>query len=329
LLAFAAAATVAALVLAYATLRPSPASSRRPLSRLRVRDRREHAPRRTPDPRQALALVGNALAATHDPTALLPVILEVVAEGTGARGAELLEGGVRTAVIGEIGAGISGTSFHFGESLDGEPVTLVVYPFAGGFSAEMKTFAEWLSSQAAVAFENARLHKTVQRQAITDDLTGLPNRRHFMDLLAAEIARSGALGTPLAVVLADLDDFKRINDDGGHQLGDTVLATFAELVSAHVRDIDVPGRLGGEEFAILLRETDAHGAAAVAERIRRALPGAVATVAAVPSPVTASFGVAELRETQSVDDLLRCADVALYRAKRAGKNCVDVENAAK
>ena len=325
LLAFAAAATVAALLLAYATLRPSAGVSRPLLPRLRVRDRREHPPRRTPDPRQALALVGNALAATHDPTALLPVILEVVAEGTGARGAELLEGGVRSAAIGEIDRSVLGTSFDLGASLDGKPVTLVLYPFPGGFSAEMTTFAEWISSQAAVAFENARLHRTVQRQAVTDDLTGLPNRRHFMDLLSAEIARSGALGTALAVVLADLDDFKRINDDSGHQMGDAVLATFADLVSAHVRDIDVPARLGGEEFASLLRETDAQGAAAVAERIRRALPGAVATAARLPTPVTASFGVAELREPQSVDDLLRRADVALYRAKRAGKNCVDVE----
>ena len=326
LLAFAAAATVAALLLAYATLRPA-AVSGRPLRRLRLRDRREHAARRAPEPRQALALVGNALAATHDPTALLPVILEVVAEGTGARGAELLEGGVRTAAIGEIDASAAGTSFDLGVSLDGKPVTLVLYPFAGGFSAEMTTFAEWLSSQAAVAFENARLHRTVQRQAVTDDLTGLPNRRHFMDLLSAEVARSGALGTPLAVVFADLDDFKRINDDCGHQTGDRVLAVFAELVSAHVRDIDVPARLGGEEFAILLRETDARGAAAVAERIRRALPAAVAPVAGLPSPVTGSFGVAELREPQSADDLLRRADVALYRAKGAGKNCIDVDHA--
>ena len=328
LLAFAAAATVAALLLAYATLRPLAATSRRGVPRLRVRDRREHAARRAPEPRQALALVGNALAATHDPTALLPVILEVVAEGTGARGAELLEGGVRTGAIGEIDASVPGTSFDLGVSLDAKPVTLVLYPFEGGFSAEMTTFAEWLSSQAAVAFENARLHRTVQRQAVTDDLTGLPNRRHFMDLLSAEVARSGALGMALAVVFADLDDFKRINDHCGHQTGDRVLAVFAELVSAHVRDIDVPARLGGEEFAILLRETDARGAAAVAERIRRALPAAVETVAGLPSPVTASFGVAELREPQSVDDLLRRADVALYRAKGAGKNCIDVDRPA-
>jgi diguanylate cyclase (GGDEF)-like protein len=149
-----------------------------------------------------------------------------------------------------------------------------------------------------------------------------------MDLLSAEIARSRALGTPLAVVFADLDDFKRINDDCGHQMGDAVLTVFAELLSVHVRDIDVPARLGGEEFAILLRETDARGAAAVAERIRRALPAAVAAVRGLPSPVTASFGVAELREPHSVDDLLRRADVALYGAKRAGKNCVDVDQGA-
>src|SRR5919199_4541456 len=92
-------------------------------------------------------------------------------------------------------------------------------------------------------------------------MTGLVNRRRFLEALGSEIVRAGAFGTPLAVVLADLDDFKVINDRFGHHAGDDVLRGFAELVRAHLRDVDVPGRLGGEEFAIIVPETDAGRAA--------------------------------------------------------------------
>src|ERR671928_9195 len=138
-------------------------------------------------------------------------------------------------------------------------------------SSDTRNLAEWLASQAAVALDNARLHDIVQRQAITDDLTGLVNRRRFLEALEAEIERARSFGTPLAIVLADLDNFKQVNDEFGHHGGDVVLRAFADLIRSHVRDVDVSGRLGGEEFAIVLPETDREGAARVAERMRSSL----------------------------------------------------------
>jgi diguanylate cyclase (GGDEF)-like protein len=182
--------------------------------------------------------------------------------------------------------------------------------------------AEWLASQAAIALENARLHEIVQRQAITDELTSLVNRRRFLAALDAEIVRASRLGGTLSVVLADLDDFKRINDRFGHPAGDIVLLKFADLIRAHVREVDVPGRLGGEEFAILLPETDAQGALTGAERLRRALAEHSFELEGRTVEVTASFGVAEHTPGQSADELLRSADAALYRAKEQGKNRV-------
>jgi diguanylate cyclase (GGDEF)-like protein len=163
----------------------------------------------------------------------------------------------------------------------------------------------------------------VQRQAITDDLTGLVNRRRFIDALQAEIERARRFGSPLTVVLADLDDFKGINDELGHHAGDDVLRSFARLIRSHVRDVDVPSRIGGEEFAILLPGTDSEGAVAVAERMRHSLsvvPVLLADERTVR--VTSSFGIAELAREQSGDDLMRAADAALYRAKAGGKNRV-------
>jgi diguanylate cyclase (GGDEF)-like protein len=183
--------------------------------------------------------------------------------------------------------------------------------------------AEWLSSQAAIALENARLHDIVQQQALTDELTGLVNRRRFLAALQSEIGRAQRVGAPLSVILADLDDFKLINDRFGHHAGDEVLQAFADLVRAYGRDVDIAGRLGGEEFALLLPETDVAGAAAGAERLCRSLAqlriwlGEGREVS-----VTASFGVAELGAGQSSNELLRAADTALYRAKEEGKNSV-------
>jgi diguanylate cyclase (GGDEF)-like protein len=285
-------------------------------------DRRRPLEAAQGDPREALALVGDALAATHNPRVLIPVILEVIVEATGARGGQIFVGGEETAWVGAA-AGDVGEHLSLGFSPDGE-TALVLHPPDGGFSAETKTLAEWLASQAAVALENARLHDVVQRQAITDDLTGLVNRRRFIEALQAEVERARRFGTPLTVILADLDDFKRVNDDFGHHGGDAVLRSFADLMRSHVRDVDVPGRIGGEEFAILLPETDAERASGVAERMRHSLSGVSLPVASGRSVrVTSSFGIADLDDGQSGDDLLRAADAALYRAKAAGKNRVE------
>jgi diguanylate cyclase (GGDEF)-like protein len=319
LLALAVALTLLTLSLFVWTLRsrstpPTPERARR--------DRRRPSQATHGDPREALALVGNALAATHNPRVLLPVILEVMTEATGARGGQILVAGEEVGWVGEIGGSKQALSLDLGFATGGD-VSLLLFPPEGGFAKETRTLAEWLASQAAVALDNARLHEIVQRQAITDDLTGLVNRRRFIEALDAEVERARRFGSPLTVVLADLDNFKRVNDEHGHHAGDDVLRSFAGLLRSHVRDVDVCGRIGGEEFAIVLPETDQTGAASVAERMRESLATVPVGVSrGGPVEVTSSFGVAELESEQSGSDLLRVADAALYRAKEAGKNRV-------
>ena len=273
--------------------------------------------------REALALVGDALAATHNPRALMPVILNVITEATGARGGRLLQDGVEVGWVGDLDE-TPGVEFDLSAGDETTNMKLVLHPPAAGFGEETTKLAEWLCSQAAIALENARLHDIVQWQAITDELTGLVNRRRFLDALRSEITKGQRLGARLSVVLTDLDDFKLINDSFGHHAGDEVLLAFADLLRAHGRDVDVAARLGGEEFAILLPETGVEGASVVAERLRHSLSDRRIRIGEkMEVTVTASFGVAELEEGQSVDELLRAADSALYRAKELGKNRVE------
>ena len=146
-----------------------------------------------------------------------------------------------------------------------------------------------------VALENARLHRMVERQALVDGLTGLANRRQADEALASEIARTERLGGPVGLILADVDDFKAVNDRFGHPTGDVVLRDLAEMLRENVREIDTAARWGGEEFAVILPGTDLEGAAQVAERIRAALAEReILSVDGVALRVTASFGVATL-----------------------------------
>jgi diguanylate cyclase (GGDEF)-like protein len=285
------------------------------------RDRRRRPAAADRDPREALELVGDALAATHNPRVLLPVILEVITEATGARGGQVFVGNEEVAWVGVVEESeAAAVSLLLGSSADGK-TTLHLHPASGGFEPETLRLAEGLASQAAVALENARLHDVVQRQAVTDELTGLVNRRGFDRTLEAEVERARRFGEPLTVILADIDDFKRINDLFGHAVGDVVLHSFADLLRSHVRDVDVAARIGGEEFAILLPGTDAGEAATVAERMRHSL-----SAFSVPASdgravhMTSSFGIAQLGPSDTGDHLLRAADEALYRAKAEGKN---------
>jgi diguanylate cyclase (GGDEF)-like protein len=309
-----AATAITALLLLWSVRRRTPTH--------RPRSDRRRPPGAHGDPREALALVGDALAATHNPRVLLPVVLEVITEATGALGGQVFVGGDEVTWIGEVGGDRKPLELSLGFSDQGE-TSLLLFPPDEGFKKETRDTAEWLASQAAIALDNARLHDIVQRQAMTDDLTGLVNRRRFIQALDAEIERARQFGSALAIVLADLDNFKQINDEFGHPGGDVVLRAFADLIRSHVRDVDVSGRIGGEEFAILLPDTDRPGAARVAERMRRSLnavPISVAPDATVH--VACSFGVAELAPGQTGDDVLRAADAALYRAKDEGKNRV-------
>jgi diguanylate cyclase (GGDEF)-like protein len=298
-----------------------------PVTHVRHERRRAHPAAR--DAREAIALVGDALAATHNPRALVPLILEVVTEATGARGAQMLHGGVEVGWFGEAGGRTRPLTLDLaGENSDSD-TKLLLYPPARGFDVETQKLAEWVAAQAGIALENARLHEEVRRQATTDELTNLVNRRRFIEALETELERAKMFDSPLSVVLADLDDFKRINDDYGHHGGDRVLKSFGQLLRAQVRDFDVAARLGGEEFAILLPQTTAEAAAVVAARTRDTLaasPMAVSDDATVR--LSASFGIAESSPTLTTDELLRRADDALYAAKRAGKNRYVVDETA-
>jgi diguanylate cyclase (GGDEF)-like protein len=279
-------------------------------------------PRRR-DVRQVLSLVGDALASTHDPERLLPVILHASMEATGAVAGVAVRGGEEVAR--------EGTFERTGQPLRlelastemvGEDLALILHPAPTGFDERTVALAHSLVAQAAVALDNARLHGIVQRQAVTDELTGLSNRRFFRDALETELQRAERFGNPLSLIVADLDDFKRINDRFGHQAGDEVLRTFAETLRGRIRGVDLGARLGGEEFAVLLPETEADGAKALAENLRAAVAGMVVPIGQHQLRITASFGVAAFPQTHTADELMTAADLALYSAKRQGKDRV-------
>jgi diguanylate cyclase (GGDEF)-like protein len=194
------------------------------------------------------------------------------------------------------------------------------------FAPEEEELLEYLAGQAIVSIENASLHETVGRQAVTDELTGLANARAFRSILDREIERSRRFQTPLGLVMVDLDDFKQVNDRHGHQQGDEVLASVAAVLRDFSRDIDAPARYGGEELAVVLPQTDSDGAALLAERMREAVERLRVPSVGGGSPlrVTASFGVASVPESAGArEELVAAADTALYRAKRGGKNRVE------
>ncbi len=269
--------------------------------------------------RDATMRFGKALEATHDPTQLLRVVADTVMEATGATGAL-----VRT---------LDGDLFEAGESSGSEEVTFVLRVGASDFGslvirgseldADQVETARALVAQAAVALENARLHRLVEQQALVDSLTGLANRRSLEETLASELARAGRLGHELCLVLADLDRFKLVNDRYGHPAGDDVLRAFGRSLAGTIREGDVAGRWGGEEFALILVGVGVAGGVELAERARRATAAhPVTTGIGELVTVTASFGVASCFGTASADELIAAADEALYQAKREGRDRV-------
>ena len=156
----------------------------------------------------------------------------------------------------------------------------------------------------------------------TDQLTGLANRRKLDHVLVSECARARRYGSKFTLVITDLDHFKRINDEFGHDVGDLALSTFAHLLQAQIRETDLAARYGGEEFVLLLSHTDAEEAGKCVERIRTQL--AQATIPAITRPVTASFGVTVIRPDDNAISLFQRADRALYEAKELGRNRVVV-----
>ncbi len=190
------------------------------------------------------------------------------------------------------------------------------------FTAAEEALFNYLAAQAAVSMKNVELHETVTRESLTDELTGLSNRRRFDEVLAGQAERARRFGHSLGLVLFDIDNFKLVNDTYGHQQGDVVLREVGAIMQATCREIDEPARYGGEELAVVLPETDLEGALELAERVRR-------RVAALRLPlvegghlqITVSCGAAALPRSASHErELVAAADGALYEAKRSGKN---------
>lgn len=204
---------------------------------------------------------------------------------------------------------------------------LIGATFCGRFHlVKRKGFLELMrerSSREALQEEIAKrlkLEKQLLHQTRTDELTGATNRRYFMQLGEEEIDRSHRYGRPMSLLMIDLDHFKQINDKYGHSIGDEALRRFSQLCSSTLRKSDIFGRLGGEEFAIIIPEESLQGAVQTAERLRGRVEE---TFSSTPYRLTVSIGVTELNDNDHhLGDMLRRADNMMYKAKHRGRNRV-------
>lgn len=193
-------------------------------------------------------------------------------------------------------------------------------PFDG---TDLKTL--WsIADYAAIALENARNFRKVQELTVIDEHTGLFNSRHLMQCLNAEVARSRRFGHPVSLIFFDLDRFKQVNDQHGHQHGSALLREVGQVVRATLRSIDIATRYGGDEFVCVLPETDREHAVSCATRLRDAVAQRVFLQArGLSVKLTASFGVATFPDDGADEEaILRLADMAMYRVKESGRNNV-------
>jgi diguanylate cyclase (GGDEF)-like protein len=306
----------------------------------------------------AMRRIGETFASNLDRDALLEIVVRTAVDGVAAQaGRASVRGDAgeplhQIAAVGEaegLGEAIRAAEARVLEtsepaSADVEDAHALAYPLRAAdgegrvsgivsvarpskaFSESESDLFHYLAGQAAVSVENVGLHETVERQAVTDELTGLSNRRRFQETLSSEVARSQRFDQGLGLVMLDIDDFKKVNDTFGHQQGDIVLREVARVLRESSRAIDLPARYGGEELAVVLPGTDLEGAFDLAERVREGIEaldfplvdeaGSAGTIR-----ITASLGAAALSEDiDDVRELVAAADAALYRAKRAGKN---------
>lgn len=191
------------------------------------------------------------------------------------------------------------------------------------FSEEDLRLVSLFADQAAIAVENTRLYARLERQAILDDLTGLYNRRGLMDLGYREVERAIRFLRPLCAIFVDIDHFKDFNDRYSHAVGDQVLITVAKTLKQGVREVDLVGRYGGEEFVILLVETNLPNAQEIANRLRLEVEKTVIATSHGNLGVTVSMGVSQFHpDHPTLDELIHRADQAMYQAKLGGRNCV-------
>lgn len=191
------------------------------------------------------------------------------------------------------------------------------------YSEHDQDFMKVLAYRAASAVLNARLFAELEMLATHDELTDLYNRRGFLRRADQELKRAQRFGDPFSALMIDVDYFKQVNDTHGHAVGDELLVEIADRLRGGCREVDVLGRLGGEEFAVILVETGAAEAREIAERLRRKVGAAAVETKVEAIETTVSVGVASISEARAdVESLLDLADIALYAAKRQGRNRV-------
>ena len=199
-----------------------------------------------------------------------------------------------------------------------------VLVFAGLFALYLLLviIARWASSLLLRQYRKLMEYTQVmQSRALTDELTGLNNRRYFEQQFAEEFRRALRYGRPLSIAMLDIDHFKLVNDKLGHQVGDEVLRKTAALINANLRNVDQAMRYGGEEFAIVMPETEGQSAMIVAERLRRAYITILKEYRSKDLPLTVSIGVAEYPSSaQTKEDVVAASDIALYYSKNKGRN---------
>ncbi len=195
------------------------------------------------------------------------------------------------------------------------------------FSEHQYNIASMIASTLTLALRNSEIHREVQEMATIDSLTGLFNKRYFLDMLNKEFKSMMRYQNPVSLIMLDMDNFKPINDQFGHQVGDMVLREIASLLTRSLREIDIPSRYGGDEIAIILPETVMEQAYFVAKRIKRLIEEYSIRSGENCIKVTASFGISSCpdSEIKSAEDMIVAADKALYEAKRYGRNRIEAD----
>ncbi|MBB1267988.1 sensor domain-containing diguanylate cyclase [Shewanella sp. SR44-3] len=187
---------------------------------------------------------------------------------------------------------------------------------------ELLVHAKEITEQKALEAKLLTTQEKLRELALTDELTGIANRRSFVDSVKVELNRQDRQHTPAALLILDMDFFKRVNDTYGHQAGDEVLQQVARLIGKQLRPYDIFGRIGGEEFAIFLADTDKELAYLIAERLRISIYNTPIRFASMTLSVSASIGLCEHLVGSGFQNMYEKADIALYQAKKLGRNQV-------